>query len=108
MGVLPFPVCKRCGEPSVRSLLALPLWIAAQYFLMVLALVALCFRRPSKALLAIAALEIYGRVRGGWGVGTRFGILGNIFGLSRSGHVHYGELLAEHLIVTGAPRIKES
>jgi hypothetical protein len=101
-GVLPFPVCERCGEPSVRSLLALPLWITAQYFLMVLALVALCFRRSSKVLLTIAAVGIYEGVRGGWDVGTRLEFLGTFFGLSRSGHVHYGELLVAHVMVMGA------
>jgi hypothetical protein len=69
---------------------------------MVLTLVALCFRRPSKALLVIAALGIYEGVRGDWDVGTRLGFLGTFFGLSRSGHVHHDELLVVHLIVRGA------
>ncbi|HUB02152.1 MAG TPA: hypothetical protein VL983_05680, partial [Terriglobales bacterium] len=43
LGKLPEPTCERCGEPAVRSLLALPVLVMAVYALMLLALFALCF-----------------------------------------------------------------
>jgi hypothetical protein len=44
LGNLPQPICQRCGEAMVRSLLALPLDGTAVYVLMIVALVVLCFR----------------------------------------------------------------
>jgi hypothetical protein len=88
-GMLPSPVCERCGEPLVRSLLALPLSITVQYLLMGLALIVLCFRRSSKILISIAIVGIYTSLRGGWGVAARLEFLATFFGLSRRGHVHY-------------------
>lgn len=98
-GVLPSPVCERCGQPFVRSLLALPLAVTVQYLLMGLALIVLCFRRPSKILISIAIAGIYSSLRGGWGVATRLEFLGTFFGLSRRGHVHYNELIVTHIVL---------
>ena len=36
-GVLPAPVCERCGEPLIRTFLALPLLVTIEYFFMVAA-----------------------------------------------------------------------
>jgi hypothetical protein len=53
-GRLPEPICERCGEPSVRSLLALPFTISINYLLMVLALIALCLPESPGFLRGIA------------------------------------------------------
>lgn len=96
-GVLPFPICERCGEPVIRTLLALPFWVAVEYFLMVVALVFLCLRGPARVITWIAAGGAYINLRGR--LATRLEFEGTFFGLSRGGHVHYGGLLAAHLVV---------
>ena len=42
-GRLPEPICERCGEPVIRSLLALPFDVSVNYLLLALALLALAF-----------------------------------------------------------------
>lgn len=58
LGNLPQPICQRCGEPMVRSLLALPLDVTAVYVLMIVALVVLCFREGTAALARTALIGI--------------------------------------------------
>jgi hypothetical protein len=55
-GRLPEPVCERCGEPLVRSLLALPFEMTVAYLLLVCALVALFFPESPKVLTAVGTI----------------------------------------------------
>jgi hypothetical protein len=55
-GKLPEPTCERCGEPMVRSLLALPLDVSLSYLMLALGLVALYFPKSPGALRALAFL----------------------------------------------------
>jgi len=98
-GVLPTPICERCGEPVVRALLALPFLVTVEYLFMMAAGVALCSLKSARVIIWIAAFGIYNCLRGEYGVGTRLEFEETFFGLSRSGHVHYGGLLAAHLVV---------
>jgi hypothetical protein len=98
-GVLPAPVCERCGEPLIRTFLALPLLVTIEYFFMVAAGLALCSNKSARLTVWIAAFGIYNCLRGEYGVATRLEFEGTFFGLSRSGHVVHGGLLAAHLVV---------
>ena len=98
-GVLPAPACERCGEPLIRTLLALPFMVTIQYFFMMAAGVALCSHKSARVTIWIAAFGIYNCLRGEYGAATRQEFERTFFGLSRRGHVHYGELLAAHLVV---------
>ena len=97
-GVLPAPICERCGDPLIRTVLALPLIITVEYILMVVVLLALCFRMRTRITSGIAMAGGWIAFRG-WGVATRLEFEGTFFGLSRAGHVHYGGLVAAHLVV---------
>jgi len=55
-GRLPEPVCERCGEPLVRSLLALPFEVTAAYLLLACALAALFFPESPKVLTAVGTI----------------------------------------------------
>jgi len=55
-GKLSQPVCERCGEPLIRSLLALPIEISVVYLLFGCALVALCFSESSKILAVLGSI----------------------------------------------------
>jgi hypothetical protein len=101
-GVLPSPICERCGEPVIRTFLALPLWVTAEYFLILAALVILCLRMPANAIKSMAIGGViscyegwYWRDFGAWNFEETF------FGSSGHGHIHYGGLLATHLVVMG-------
>jgi hypothetical protein len=98
-GVLPAPVCERCGEPLIRTLLALPFLVAVEYFFMMAAGLALCSSKSARVTVWIAAFGVYNCLRGEYSVATRLEFEGTFFGLSRSGHVHYGGLLTAHLVV---------
>ena len=100
-GALPPPVCERCGEPWVRTLMALPLMVTVYYVLMVVSAAILCLRGPARVTTWIASVGAYICVGGEWRVGTRLEFEATFFGLSRGGQVHYGGLLAAHLVVMG-------
>jgi len=55
-GRLPEPVCERCGEPLVRSLLALPFEVTVAYLLLVCALAALFFPESPKILTVVGTI----------------------------------------------------
>jgi hypothetical protein len=55
-GRLPEPVCERCGEPLVRSLLALPFEVSVAYLLLVCALGTLFFAESPRTLCVIGAI----------------------------------------------------
>jgi hypothetical protein len=55
-GKLSQPVCERCGEPLIRSMLALPIEISVVYLLFGCALVALCFSESPKILAVLASI----------------------------------------------------
>lgn len=98
-GGLPIPICERCGEPLVRSLVALPLTVTVIYLLMIGALVPLSIPFASKttaAMGAIGVLEALYLSR----VGTRLAFQETFHGYSgRSGHVQYGWLQLSLLLV---------
>jgi hypothetical protein len=98
-GVLPPPICERCGEPIVRTLLALPFMVTVEYALLIAALLALSSTRPAKAIRGIVLFGVYAFFRGEWGTGTRMEFERTFFGLRRRGHVHYSGLLVTQLIV---------
>lgn len=59
LGHLPQPICERCGEPMIRSLLALPFDVTVVYGLMLSALGAICFRRSAAlAWIGIAGVAV--------------------------------------------------
>jgi len=99
-GVLPSPICERCGEPSVRALLALPLDFAAAYVLMAFMAIALSLRVPARVVMWFPLIWISVVIR--WRVGTRIEFEKTFFGISQHGSVHYGGLLTAHLVVMGA------
>lgn len=98
-GVLPPPICERCGEPAIRALLAVPFWVIFEYLLMVVALVILGLRMPVRIVTWISVAALYSALRGR--LSTRLEFEGTFFGLSRHGHVYDGALLAAHLVVMG-------
>jgi hypothetical protein len=98
-GALPAPNCERCGEALIRTVLALPVWVTAEYFLLVAVVVGLCFRWHPRAILSLAVLAVYNSfaLRR---VGTELEFHWAFYRSSRQGgRVHYGELVAEHVIV---------
>jgi phosphatidylglycerophosphate synthase len=99
-GELPSPDCERCNEPVVRSFLALPLEVMAEYPLMIFALVALyCHRRPD-LIVWIAFVGIGLGLGGMWSVGTRLSFQSTFYGpIGSSGHVYYRELLIVYIVV---------
>jgi hypothetical protein len=88
-GNLPDPVCERCGEPMIRSLMALPFTITSIYVLMLVALVPLSVPYASKTVWAIAAvggMESLYLHR----IGTRWALEETFYGhFFRAAHVHY-------------------
>lgn len=58
LGNLPQPICERCGEPMIRSLLALPFNITLVYGLLLYALSALCFRDTARVLAWIGIIGV--------------------------------------------------
>jgi hypothetical protein len=100
-GVLPSPICGRCGEPWVRALVALPFWVMIQYLLLLLALVALCLRAPSKVIILISFVGLCSSLRA-WSpvsVATRLEFHDTFFGSYRGGQVHFGELMFTNVVV---------
>ena len=100
-GELPSPICGRCGEPWVRSLVALPSWLALQYLLLLFASFAVCFRVPLKAVGLIAFVGLCSTLRA-WApfsVATRIEFERTFFGSYRGGHVYFGELMFTHVLV---------
>jgi len=100
-GALPSPVCERCDEPLIRSIVGLPSWLTMQYLLLVVALIALCFGAPSKVLVVIAFVGLCDDLRA-WSpvsVATRVEFDQTFFGSYRGGHVHFDELMVAHVVV---------
>jgi len=100
-GLLPRPICERCGEPAVRVFFALPLTVTLEYVLLIVALLVLLSAKPAKILYGIVLFGVYLFLRGEWGIATRWGFEETFFGISRRGHVHYSGLLVVHLVVMG-------
>jgi hypothetical protein len=90
-GNLPAPTCERCGEPLIRSLVAIPFTITSIYVLMVVALWPLSVPYASKTVASIAAIgaaqSLYLHR-----AGTRWSIEDTFYRDHRVGHVHYGML----------------
>lgn len=101
-GLLPRPICERCGEPAVRVFFALPLTVTLEYVLLIVALLVLLSAKPAKILYGIVLFGVYLFLRGEWGIATRWEFEETFFGISRRGHVHYSGLLVVHLVVMGA------
>jgi len=109
LGHLPQPICERCGEPMIRSLLALPFDVAVVYGLMLSALGALCFRKTAVlAWIGIVgitfSLQTY-MVTGGTNFATKWGFEWTFYGQPQSlqssakGPVFYGWLTTALLMV---------
>ena len=98
-GALPAPNCERCGEPFIRTALALPIWVTAEYFLLAAIVVGLCFRWHPRAILFLAVAAVYNSfalMR----VGTELEFHRTFYRFShQAGLVHYGQLVAEHVLV---------
>lgn len=90
-GNLPAPTCERCGEPLIRSLVAIPFTITSIYVLMVVALWPLSVPYASKTVASIAAIgaaqSLYLHR-----AGTRWSLEDTFYRDHRVGHVHYGML----------------
>jgi hypothetical protein len=109
IGRLPQPICERCGEPAIRSLLALPLDVAVVYGLILSALVVLCVRKSA----ALAWIGIVGAnlslatymLRGGTNFATKWEFEKTFYGepqslaSSSNGPVLYGWLTFALLLV---------
>jgi phosphatidylglycerophosphate synthase len=101
-GALPSPPCERCGEPLIRSILALPLMVTLDYVLMAAALFVLCFSRQSKAIFYIAIIGTCFSGSSLWRIATRLEFQETFYGTAAGGHVGYGALLVTHVVVMGA------
>jgi hypothetical protein len=99
-GVLTAPVCERCGVPWVRALLALPLDFDAAYVLLAFMVIVLSLRVPAQLVIWFPLIWISVAIR--WRYGTRMDFENTFFGSSGNGHVHYGALLATHVVAMGA------
>ena len=99
-GVLPAPACERCGVPSVRAMLALPVNFAAGYVLMAFMATAVSLRVPAQLITWFPLIWISGAIK--WRSGTRMAFEATFFGSSGRGQVHYGGLLAANLMVMAA------
>jgi hypothetical protein len=109
LGRLPQPICERCGEPAIRSLLALPFDVTVVYGLMLSALVTLCLRKST----ALAWIGIVGvgfsldtyMFKGGTNFVTKWGFEWTFYGQPQSlqpsarGPVLYGWLTTALLTV---------
>lgn len=112
-GRLPQPICETCGEPIIRSLLALPPFVTIVYALMISALVALCFPAAPVALARmgligiVLSLDTY-MFRGGVNFVTKWEFEKTFYGdpqslaPSSNGPVHYGWLTVAMFAVMGA------
>jgi hypothetical protein len=90
-GNLPAPTCERCGEPLIRSLVAIPFTITSIYVLMVVALWPLSVPYASKTVASIAAIGVMESLYIAR-VGTRWSFEDTFYRNPRVGHVHYGML----------------
>ena len=102
LGNLHADTCERCGEPSIRALLALPVAITATYLLMVVALVPLSAPYALNTVAAIAGLgamnSLYlSRSATAWAFEKTF--YGRASGV---GHVHYFGLQLTLFVVMAA------
>jgi hypothetical protein len=101
-GSLPSPICERCGEPLVRSLIALPFEITLIYLLMAAALIPLSVPYASKAVATIAALGTAGGLYLSR-FATRWAMEETFYGRwSRVQHVHYGALQLALILIMAA------
>lgn len=100
-GKLHSPACERCGEPLIRSLLALPLVVTVAYLLLVFVLVALCFSCSTRVVISVALFGMYFILRGGWSVGTRIETQQTFYEL-RNGRVELGQVMVALLTVYGS------
>ena len=110
LGRLPQPICERCGEPIIRSLLALPFQVTLVYGLMLSALAVLCRRATAAALAWIGiigvvfSLDTY-MLRGGTNFAAKWGFEWTFYGQPQSlepsaqGPVLYGWLTIALLTV---------
>jgi len=107
LGKLPQPTCERCGEPAVRSLLALPVLVMAVYALMLLALFPLCFS-DAQALAnigligALLSLGTYTHFATKWEFEETFYGQPQSLAPSSNGPVFYGLLTIAMFAVMGA------
>jgi hypothetical protein len=103
LGSLPQPICERCGEPVIRSLLALPVYISMVYLLLIFALVRLGFRNATASIANTSLIGIWFSLstymfRGGTNFRTEVEFERTFYGYSRSlgpsdnGPVFYGWL----------------
>lgn len=99
-GALIAPVCERCGVPSVRAMLALPLDFAAAYVLLAFMVIVLSLRVPAQRVIWFPLIWISVAIR--WRHGTRMAFEKSFFGSSGNGHVNYSALLATHVVAMGA------
>jgi hypothetical protein len=109
LGHLPQPICERCGEPAIRSLLALPFEVTVVYGLMLSALVAVWLRK-SAALAWIGIVGVYFSLdtymlKGGTNFAAKWGFEWTFYGQPQSlqpsarGPVLYGWLITALLTV---------
>jgi hypothetical protein len=92
-GKLSQPVCERCGEPLIRSLLALPIEVSVVYLLFGFSLVALCFSQSSKMLAVLGSVGSMVCLNSGYAATWAFEetFYGRI--MSRVRHVHDWEFV---------------
>jgi hypothetical protein len=100
-GKLPEPICERCGEPLIRSLLALPITVSVNYALMVVALVALSFPESPGFLRKVTLVGGLFDLIGVNYSGTKWGFENTFYGriYTYSVHVHYRWLTDPLLLV---------
>jgi hypothetical protein len=90
-GVLPTPTCERCGEPLVRSVVALPFTVTVIYLLMVGALVLVSIPYAARITAGVGALGALEALYLGR-IGTRLAFHETFYGYLGGGNVHYGWL----------------
>jgi hypothetical protein len=91
-GKLPNPTCERCGEPVVRSLVALPVTVTVIYVLMLSTVIPLSVPYASATLTGISGVGAVISLSL-WRFGTRWAFEETFYGSAfRLGHVHYGLL----------------
>ncbi len=91
-GNLPSPTCERCGEPLIRSLVALPFELTMIYLLALGSLIPLSCRNGSRGLTVMAGLGVL-LALGLGGLSTRLEFRDTFYGpMGTHGEVHYGWL----------------
>ena len=105
-GNLPSPDCERCGEPLIRSLVALPFELTMIYLLALGSLIPLSSRNGSRGLTVMAGLgALLSLGLGGLanGLATRSEFHRTFYGsMGGRGEVHYGGLqLALFIVMAG-------